>query len=328
MAYAREKKRGDEKSGIVFASLSGVSSRAEVEDLMGDVACVLVGEALMRHPDPRRLVAELRGAEPSSADDATRHLAKVCGIARVDDAVAACRAGADLIGIVAAPESKRAVKAVCARDIVDAVREYGERSSRWAPGTRESLGDWAAALRRDTARGRPLTVAVVQDQPLEDVLEFLETSGADAVQLHGSEDAAYAAALPVPHVRVLHAPELAEDADGAAVGAAAAALADAFEPSPSCCAVALDAVPAGGTVSGGAGVACDWRLASALADRGIPVLVAGGVDAAAVAGAAAAVSAAVVGFDASSRLETAPGVKDAAAVRAYVDAVTAAPRAA
>ncbi|KAH8053681.1 indole-3-glycerol-phosphate synthase [Aureococcus anophagefferens] len=188
----------------------GVSMRSEVVALK-DVECVLVGEALMRSSDPA-LVAELKGtveASVSVADEATRPLAKVCGVTSVADALAACRAGADLIGVINVAKSKRHATAATAKAIVDAVREYGERSGPWAaPASEPSLEAWAARLRRDTARGRPLVVGVAQDQPLGDVLDFVDASGVDCVQLHGTEDAAYAAALPVPHLRVLHAPAL------------------------------------------------------------------------------------------------------------------------
>ena len=188
MRYARSRGASED---LVFASLSGVSMRSEVVALK-DVECVLVGEALMRSSDPARLVAELKGtveASVSVADEATRPLAKVCGVTSVADALAACRAGADLIGVINVAKSKRYVDAATARAIVDAVREYGERSGPWAaPASEPSLEAWAARLRRDTARGRPLVVGVVQDQPLNDVLDFVERAGVDCVQLHGTED--------------------------------------------------------------------------------------------------------------------------------------------
>lgn len=323
MRYARSRGAPED---LVFASLSGVSMRSEVVALK-DVECVLVGEALMRSSDPARLVAELKGtveASVSVADEATRPLAKVCGVTSVADALAACRAGADLIGVINVAKSKRHVDAATARAIVDAVREYGERSGPWAaPASEPSLEAWAARLRRDTARGRPLVVGVVQDQPLGDVLDFVERAGVDCVQLHGTEDAAYAAALPVPHLRVLHAPALPPGADGAAAAASAAALAGALGSDPRCCAVVLDAVQAGATLSGGASVAFDWRVAAALRrDHGVAAIVAGGLDGAAVA-AAAGDCAGHVGYDASSKLERAPGAKDHGRVRDYVAAVKA-----
>ena len=333
MAFARARKPDafapGGGGGLVFASLSGVSLRSEVEALR-DVECVLVGEALMRAADPELLVKQLKGTEATDEDSAleekTRPLAKVCGVASVDDALAACRAGADLIGVIHVEKSKRFVDTALAKDIVDAVRDYGERSARWEPTARTSLEQWAEQIRRDTSRGRPLVVGVVQDQPLPDVLDFLKVSGVDVLQLHGSESADYASELPVPHVRVLHAPAVDPAATDDDVVAHAKALASDYEANfatPKCCAVVLDAVPAGQALSGGAGEAFDWRLLAALSTHSqLRAIVAGGLDGAAVA-AAAGDCAGHVGYDASSKLERAPGAKDHGRVRDYVAAVKA-----
>ncbi|MFB3909846.1 MAG: phosphoribosylanthranilate isomerase [Candidatus Eisenbacteria bacterium] len=69
---------------------------------------------------------------------------------------------------------------------------------------------------------------------------------------------------------------------------------------------------------GGTGRAFPWEWATPLLDRG-RVFVAGGLDAAAVAGLLSRFRPFAV--DASSRLEREPGVKDPAKVRAFVDAV-------
>jgi anthranilate synthase/indole-3-glycerol phosphate synthase/phosphoribosylanthranilate isomerase len=50
------------KDGVLLAALSGIGSRADVERFQSvGAAAVLVGEALMRAPDPAELVRELRG---------------------------------------------------------------------------------------------------------------------------------------------------------------------------------------------------------------------------------------------------------------------------
>ena len=82
-------------------------------------------------------------------------------------------------------KSKRYVDAAQASDIVDAVRAFGERETRWAPSSHDTLDEWSDALRTATDRGRPLVFGVVQDQPLADVQAFVEESGVDVVQLHG-----------------------------------------------------------------------------------------------------------------------------------------------
>ena len=86
-----------------------------------------------------------------------------------------------------------------------------------------------------------------------------------------------------------------------------------------------------GAAQGGTGARFDWRVAAALADaHGITPLVAGGLAADDVSEFArahadtaptAALGDKVLGFDASSRLELAPGQKDAEKLKAYLDAV-------
>ena len=298
---------------LTFASLSGAAGRSDVEELKGATRCVLVGEALMRAPDAGLLVSELR--YPSSTIATKRVLAKVCGVTTKEDAVLACRAGADVIGVIHVPKSKRCVSSDQASEIVDAVRAFGEREQRWAPASHETLDDWADALRTATDRGRPLVFGVVQDQPLADVQKFVEESGVDVVQLHGSENREYAEALQVPHARVLHA-EPSEDIDAAAADLAATYAQVA---SAKCCLVLVDAAAAG-EKSGGRGAPFDWRVADVLdAKHNIRGLVAGGLDAERVVDCAAAVPNAV-GFDASSRLESETRTKDLTRVRSYVAA--------
>ena len=170
-------------------------------------------------------------------------------------------------------------------------------------------------MRTATDRGRPLVFGVVQDQPLADVRKFVEQSGVDVIQLHGSENREYAESLQVPHARVLHA----EPSENIEASAADLAATYAQVASDKCCVVLVDAAAAG-AVSGGLGAPFDWRVADVLdAKHGIRGLVAGGLDAERVVECASSVPNAV-GFDASSRLEGDVRVKDLTRVRAYVAA--------
>lgn len=99
---------------------------------------------------------------------------KVCGITRVDDALAAEAAGADAIGLIFAERSRRRVTLAQAQGI-------------------------SAALGPLIAR-----VGVFVDAPLNTVQEAIAALRLTAVQLHGHEDAAYAEAL-CPLVRVIRA---------------------------------------------------------------------------------------------------------------------------
>ena len=76
-----------------------------------------------------------------------------------------------------------------------------------------------------------------------------------------------------------------------------------------------------GAAQGGTGAVCDWGVARRLseAEGGFPVLVAGGLNPANVAAATEAFSGApILGIDASSGLESSPGVKDRAAIATFV----------
>ncbi|BEQ14275.1 phosphoribosylanthranilate isomerase [Desulfoferula mesophila] len=89
---------------------------------------------------------------------------KICGITRLEDALAACRLGADALGFVLAP-SPRQVSPERAREIIAALPPLVS------------------------------TVGVFVDAPLDEVRGLRTFCGLDWVQLHGGEDQAYAAAL-------------------------------------------------------------------------------------------------------------------------------------
>ena len=90
---------------------------------------------------------------------------KICGITRVEDALAAEAAGADAVGLIFAERSKRRVTLGQAAEISGA------------------LGPFVAR------------VGVFVNAPSEDVLKAAQTLKLSAAQLHGQESAAYAAEL-------------------------------------------------------------------------------------------------------------------------------------
>jgi indole-3-glycerol phosphate synthase/phosphoribosylanthranilate isomerase len=163
------------------------------------------------------------------------------------------------------------------------------------------------ASARAIARALPAgvdRVGVFVDAPREDVARAAAEIGLDVVQLHGSETAAQCRGLGArvwkaigvgPAFRPEEALAFADVADG----------------------ILLDTrLP--GAAPGGTGRAFEWPVARALRDR-VPFLVlAGGLDADNVAEAVAAVEPDAV--DVSSGVESAPGRKDAARVRAFVRA--------
>ncbi|MFA5550258.1 MAG: phosphoribosylanthranilate isomerase [Trueperaceae bacterium] len=193
---------------------------------------------------------------------------KVCGITREVDAEAAERAGADAVGFVFAKASKRHVSI-------------------------ERAAELAAALGPFVVR-----VGVFVDAPLHEVQRAVEVAGLDAVQLHGTEDAAFAASV-ARRTKVIRALSFAPDVTPAALATYPAA------------AVLLDASAPGSGQTFAWHEARDWR--------GHPRLVlAGGLNPGNVAAAVAALN--PYGVDVSSGVETAPGIKSEALIRRFVEA--------
>lgn len=173
-----------------------------------------------------------------------------------------------------------------------------ERSPRFVPLER---------LRELTALVPPgvLRVGVVVNAPLQRVLRAAAAGGLDVIQFHGDESDALLAGFAA--ARVWRAVRLES---GANVEAAARCPAERL------------VVDAGdGALRGGTGKVCDWSLAAELARRR-PVLLAGGLTPANVAGAVRQVR--PWGVDVSSGVEAAPGVKDSDLVREFVAAARAA----
>ena len=126
---------------------------------------------------------------------------KICGITRPEDALTAEAAGADAVGLIFAPHSKRRVtlqqaQLICAQ-----------------------LGPFI------------MTVGVFVNAPLDEVLETAEQLRLGAVQLHGDETPAYAEVLR-RKVRVIKAVSFTPELDPAALAAfpANAVLLDGLVP--------------------------------------------------------------------------------------------------
>lgn len=100
---------------------------------------------------------------------------KICGMTRIEDALAAEAAGADAIGLIFAPHSKRLLSEAQAAEMVQALGPLVGR------------------------------IGVFVDAPLNDVRRLAKQLRLSAVQLHGHEDASYLAALrqEVPVIRAI-----------------------------------------------------------------------------------------------------------------------------
>lgn len=96
---------------------------------------------------------------------------KICGITRIEDVLAAARAGADAIGLVFYPHSPRCLSLERARRL------------------REALPPYVTA------------VALFVNPAREEVERVLAEVKPDAIQFHGEEDAAFCAQFDLPYIK-------------------------------------------------------------------------------------------------------------------------------
>ncbi len=168
---------------------------------------------------------------------------KICGTTNVSDALSAAEAGADAIGLIFAPVSKRRIEAAAARQISLAV----------GPGV-----------------GR---VGVFLDQTLEDVLRLADAARLSAVQIHDRyRDAEWAElASFYPVVRVVRPAELGQ-VEIPAPGSAITLMLDAPQPGsgqPLDWPALAPEFPAGSWLAGGLGPSNVAQAISALHPAGV-----------------------------------------------------------
>ncbi|HMN74265.1 MAG TPA: phosphoribosylanthranilate isomerase [Rhodoblastus sp.] len=178
----------------------------------------------------------------------------------------------------------------------------------FGPSPRNIALSEAASLARG-AKGRARKVALTVDADDAFIDAIARALDPDVLQLHGRETPARAAALSArTGKQIMKAIGVSGKADLGTV----AAFADV------CDWLLLDAKPPkDATRPGGNGLAFDWSILDGF-DPGKPWLLSGGLNAANVADALARTHA--PGVDVSSGVESAPGVKDAAAISAFVKA--------
>ena len=214
---------------------------------------------------------------------------KICGITRAQDAELAVELGADAIGFIFWPQSPRVVGIRTAQRI-------------------------ASALPDSVAR-----VGVFVNASPDEVLRFVETVGLHIVQLHGDEDVREYVTLrgnggtPLSttasdNVTLWKGIALTDDAAAARAArleSAITPLVDASDPER----------------RGGTGRVADWTRAHDLAATR-PIVLAGGLSAANIARAIAAVRPWAV--DVSSGVEELPGIKSPARLREFFAALASA----
>lgn len=191
---------------------------------------------------------------------------KICGVTTVDDALAVQQLGASALGLIMAPSSRQITLAQ-ARAIAQATE------------------------------GSLLRTAVFRNDSDEFIIEVVDATGVDLVQIHGPLRDGVLDQLRTRGVSIIKALSV-DDADFACFDDAS-----------------VDAVLVDGP-SPGSGKSHSW---SALRQRqfAVPVIIAGGLDPSNVAGLIDELS--PWGVDVATGVESAPGVKDVALVTSFVE---------
>jgi phosphoribosylanthranilate isomerase len=209
---------------------------------------------------------------------------KICGLTNLEDAVTAVEAGADYLGFILWPGSKRAVAA-------------------------ETVTSITAALRRRP--DCPVLVGVFVNAEPAAAAALLADCGLDLAQLSGEEPPAHVGDPASPlYGRAYKTvrPSSLEEAEAEAEWYAAP-QADGEQP-----ALLLDSYHP--VLRGGSGETGNWAVAAALAAQVPRLMLAGGLTPENVAGAVRQVRPYAV--DVASGVERAPGQKDAERVRSFV----------
>jgi phosphoribosylanthranilate isomerase len=214
---------------------------------------------------------------------------KICGTTSVADAQLAISAGADALGFIFAPSPRRL--------------------------TQEAAAEIIEALPQQVAK-----IGVTVNQSPDELAELARNVGLTAVQLQGNERSgqlcAYRSALqPLTIIKTLQASSVLEGGNDYLdqyLG-----VSEFFD------AVLLDSGSA--TQPGGTGTPFDWSRLLSFVSRikeTMPVIIAGGLNAKNAADAIRLFQ--PWGVDVASGVESAPGKKDEAKLRAFVETVRAA----
>ncbi|GHD17122.1 phosphoribosylanthranilate isomerase [Tianweitania populi] len=177
---------------------------------------------------------------------------------------------------------------------------------------RNVSAETAGALRQ-AARGRAQAVVVTvnaDDDALDDIVSAVEP---DVLQLHGSETPERVSAVKARYgLPVMKALSIST-ADDLVRAQSFAGIADRllFDAKP----------PKGAELPGGNGITFDWSLLATL-DGSLPYMLSGGLNASNVGDALARVHPS--GLDISSGVESAPGIKDVALIKAFFAAIRSA----
>jgi len=173
----------------------------------------------------------------------------------------------------------------------------------FAPRSPRKLLPGQARMLRELVPEEIAVVALAMDNTVVEIEAIIENVRPDLLQFHGREDDAFCAGSGIPFLKAIAMGSGAEDAAIVAAGF------------PSACGYLLDGHAQG--EQGGGGQRFDWKRAPLELEK--PVFLAGGLSADNVV--LAIRTARPWGVDVSSGIESAPGEKSAAKMRAFAEAV-------
>lgn len=206
---------------------------------------------------------------------------KICGITEESHALAAVEAGADFIGLVFAPSSRRITPAK-AYEIASAVKKNSHTTK---------------------------VVGIFVNAPQSMVSKVADFCGLDWIQLSGDESWEYCRDVIKPIIKAIPVEQQSPEEIYAKLSAGSKLL------STQRFITLLDSQANG--KYGGTGLTFDWEIAQQVARR-FPVIIAGGLNSENVAPAIELV--APWGVDVSSGVEV-DGIKSPAKIRAFIEAV-------
>ncbi|CAF1640848.1 unnamed protein product, partial [Didymodactylos carnosus] len=189
---------------------------------------------------------------------------KICGLCTVDDALAAAKAGADLIGFIFVKKSKRYVSVEIVKAISAALK-----AGSWSKCEEvESISviDWHQQrclnlIQLINHTNRPLLVGVFMNNDIKEINSIVKEAGLDLVQLHNYEHE-IATQIHRPVIRVISI-EPTTDVQN---------ILQMIESDSASAAILLDVVK----TSDDCGQTFDWTIAKMI-NKKVPIMLAGGL---------------------------------------------------